>query len=43
MIGHSHVALFFALADRPGHERDDARGAQAGAGTGSGDQPRAAG
>jgi len=34
MIGHSHVALFFALADRPGHERDDARGAQAGAGTG---------
>ena len=33
-IGHSHVALFFALADAgPRGEPDDARGAQAGAGT----------
>ncbi len=33
-IGHSHVALFFALADEGTHGRaTDARGAQAGAGT----------
>jgi diadenosine tetraphosphatase ApaH/serine/threonine PP2A family protein phosphatase len=33
-IGHSHVALFFALAEAgPRGEPDDARGAQAGAGT----------
>jgi len=33
-IGHSHVALFFALADAgPRGEPNDARGAQAGAGT----------
>src|SRR3954467_6014135 len=33
-IGHSHVALFLALADHgPRGEPDDARGAQAGAGT----------
>ncbi len=34
LVGHSHVALFFALADPgPGGEPADARGAQAGAGT----------
>jgi len=34
-VGHSHVALFFALADVTGDTTvDDARGAQAGAGTG---------
>ncbi len=34
LIGHSHVALFFALADaRARGDRVDARGAQAGAGT----------
>jgi diadenosine tetraphosphatase ApaH/serine/threonine PP2A family protein phosphatase len=35
-VGHSHVALFFALADEPGDGSavDDARGAQAAAGTG---------
>jgi predicted phosphodiesterase len=34
LIGHSHVALFFALADdAPGTGVDEARGAQAGAGT----------
>jgi diadenosine tetraphosphatase ApaH/serine/threonine PP2A family protein phosphatase len=34
LVGHSHVALFFALADEAGGERSlDARGAQAGAGT----------
>jgi len=33
-VGHSHVALFFALADPGGHAAPDvARGAQAGAGT----------
>jgi predicted phosphodiesterase len=32
-IGHSHVALFFALADGAGDGADDARGAQAAAGT----------
>jgi diadenosine tetraphosphatase ApaH/serine/threonine PP2A family protein phosphatase len=34
-IGHSHVALFFALADEGSHadENAEARGAQAGAGT----------
>ena len=33
-IGHSHVALFFALADAGGGDADEeARGAQAGAGT----------
>jgi diadenosine tetraphosphatase ApaH/serine/threonine PP2A family protein phosphatase len=33
-VGHSHVALFFALADPGSHgEPDAARGAQAGAGT----------
>jgi diadenosine tetraphosphatase ApaH/serine/threonine PP2A family protein phosphatase len=33
-VGHSHVALFFALADaRGGGQVDDARGAQAAAGT----------
>ena len=33
-VGHSHVALFFALADPGAHgEQQDARGAQAGAGT----------
>lgn len=33
-VGHSHVALFFALAEsRGGGESDDARGAQAAAGT----------
>jgi len=33
-IGHSHVALFFALAEAgPRGDPDDARGAQAGAGT----------
>lgn len=35
LIGHSHVALFFALAEStPDGERAAARGAQAGAGTG---------
>ncbi len=34
LIGHSHVALFFALAEAGAHgDPDDARGAQAGAGT----------
>ena len=34
LVGHSHVALFFALADEGGGSpRQDARGAQAGAGT----------
>ncbi len=32
-IGHSHVALFFALPDAEAKEAPDARGAQAGAGT----------
>jgi diadenosine tetraphosphatase ApaH/serine/threonine PP2A family protein phosphatase len=32
-IGHSHVALFFALPEDGAHGQPDARGAQAGAGT----------
>ena len=44
-IGHSHVALFFALAEAPGDGEvaDDARGAQAAAGTEPRDPARAAG
>ena len=33
LIGHSHVALFFALGDRAAGDSAEARGAQAGAGT----------
>ncbi len=33
LVGHSHVALFFALADDGAGARAEARGAQAGAGT----------
>ena len=32
-VGHSHVALYFGLPDEDGESTDDARGAQAGAGT----------